>query len=373
MQKTVSNGGLTGDMPNGTVRFLYEGERVIEEVASSSTTVQYVWGQYIDELIQMNTYASAGPQPLAAGNYYLLSDLLYRSVALTSATGAIVEVYDSDAYGNTLLFESPGADGTWFTNDDVATAYAACRYVSTGREYDAETQNYFYRARYYCQGLGRFLSRDPAGLGAGMNLYQFCNSYPCSTTDPSGLRLDLDTSYDGYNGSWRVHVWALEGDAPKGEKVTLWGEHLDLEYWPDPLKVCCKEIAIIQLLKVIDKDGRFGLQTLWKNSSFYFNRLTSNGWALDQAPFFNNPWPGYLDNGTVDPAGNHFSPGAAGAACAVPPKYVRFIDSPGWLKGDSEQTLLFETYAVCKSGEMGVLDGLSWSFSINKSKVTWGG
>ena len=43
------------------------------------------------------------------GAYYLLSDLRYRSVALTDSAGAVVEAYDTDAYGNTLLFKAAGA------------------------------------------------------------------------------------------------------------------------------------------------------------------------------------------------------------------------------------------------------------------------
>jgi hypothetical protein len=38
-------------------------------------------------LIQLKALASIGPQPLATGNYYLLSDLLYRSAALTKTIG----------------------------------------------------------------------------------------------------------------------------------------------------------------------------------------------------------------------------------------------------------------------------------------------
>ncbi|MCL4244488.1 MAG: RHS repeat-associated core domain-containing protein, partial [Candidatus Dadabacteria bacterium] len=37
-------------------------------------------------------------------------------------------------------------------------------YSYTGREYDAESGLYYYRARYYDPSIGRFLQEDPIGL-----------------------------------------------------------------------------------------------------------------------------------------------------------------------------------------------------------------
>ena len=56
--------------------------------ATGSAAAQYVWGQYVDELIQLKAIASLGPQGVTGVNY-LLSDLLYRSAALTQATRAL--------------------------------------------------------------------------------------------------------------------------------------------------------------------------------------------------------------------------------------------------------------------------------------------
>ncbi len=56
-----------------------------------------------------------------------------------------------------------------------------------GREYDAETQLYYNRAPYYDPAVGRFISEDPAGLGAGNNLYAYAGNDPINRPDPSGL------------------------------------------------------------------------------------------------------------------------------------------------------------------------------------------
>ncbi len=56
----------------------------------------------------------------------------------------------------------------------------------TGREYDAETGLYFYRARYYSPELGRFLQTDPLEID-DENTYTYCYNDPVNYSDPYGL------------------------------------------------------------------------------------------------------------------------------------------------------------------------------------------
>ena len=58
----------------------------------------------------------------------------------------------------------------------------------TGRQSDSETGLYYYRARYYDPGLGRFLSGDPTGFDGGLNFYRYVANDPVDTSDPSGLQ-----------------------------------------------------------------------------------------------------------------------------------------------------------------------------------------
>jgi RHS repeat-associated protein len=149
--------------------------------------VHRLWGQYIDELIQLKALTTIGPRPLSAGSYYLLSDLLYRSAALTNSAGGIVEAFDTDAYGNTIPFSAGGGTGgAWWSNSDTQAAYSACRYVFTGREYDVETGNYFYRARYYEPPFGRFIGRDPIAYSESANLYSYVGDFSANHADPMG-------------------------------------------------------------------------------------------------------------------------------------------------------------------------------------------
>jgi len=138
-------------------------------------TKQYVWGLYIDELLEIELADSS--------KYYPLQDLLYRTNALTDSNGSITEKYDTDAYGKTLLFNA--ADET-ITNP-------TCEFIFTGRRFDPESELYFYRARYYNPELGRFLSKDPLEYEDSMGLYEYVKSRASSLLDPLGKGTIQDT------------------------------------------------------------------------------------------------------------------------------------------------------------------------------------
>ncbi len=193
VRKTILNGGLTGNIPNGTTDYIWLGSQVTEErnpfggSGSTDTPIrQYIWGTYIDEYIQLTTFVALGSQNLKPGSYYLIQDLLYRAVALTDSSGNIQEAYDTDAYGNTIIFTAPGTDGVWFTDDDVQSSYGAneiiyCGYpdnnrvstdIGTGLN-DPESELYYVRNRTYSPLLGRWIQRDPIGYKGGINLYEY--------------------------------------------------------------------------------------------------------------------------------------------------------------------------------------------------------
>ena len=192
----------------GTIDYIYLGNQVMEErnpfggSGSTDTPIkQYIWGTYIDECIQLNALTTLGSQSLPTGAYYLLQDPLYRAVALINSSGNIVEAYDTDAYGNTLTFTGPGADNTWFTDDDVQ-GEGANDIIFCGYRYDPETSFYYVRNRSYCPTLGRWLQRDPIGYAGGVNLYEY-----------AGGRVVMDGDPFGYEG---VPLGSLARVSPRG-------------------------------------------------------------------------------------------------------------------------------------------------------------
>ena len=128
--------------------------------------------------------ASVSSVNSVACNYYLLQDLLYRAVALTNSSGQIVEAYDCEAYGNTLIFTAPDTSGNWWGDAAVQSNYGANEIIFCGYRYDPESQLHYVRNRTYNPALGRWIQRDPIGYQGGINLYGYVGGRPGSCCWP---------------------------------------------------------------------------------------------------------------------------------------------------------------------------------------------
>lgn len=91
-------------------------------------------------------------------------------------------VNSSGVVQNHLTFDAFGKIMTE-TNATVDHLYAY-----TGREWDADVELYYYRARWYDPAVGRFIAEDPIGFSGGdANLSRYLANNPANFTDPSGL------------------------------------------------------------------------------------------------------------------------------------------------------------------------------------------
>ncbi|MFY9909071.1 MAG: RHS repeat-associated core domain-containing protein [Candidatus Sulfotelmatobacter sp.] len=150
--------------PLGTTNYLYDGPNAVEEVDSSGNAIaRYVDSSEVDD--QLSELRSSKVS-------YYEQDGIGPISSLTNSASAVAGTYVYDAFGN--LTGSTGSITNPF------------RY--TGREFDAETGVYFYRARYYDSTVGRYIGEDPLGFpGSGPNFYGYVKNDPITLTDPFGL------------------------------------------------------------------------------------------------------------------------------------------------------------------------------------------
>jgi len=142
---------------------LYDGLNPVQEGALPTTpAANLLTGLGVDELFTRTD---------AAGLRAFLPDALGSAVALADASGTVQTAYTYAPFGDTTV------TGTASDNP----------YQFTGREDDG-TGLYYYRARYYHAGLGRFVSEDPLEFGGGdANLYAYVFNAPTTYADPLGL------------------------------------------------------------------------------------------------------------------------------------------------------------------------------------------
>ncbi|NJO16289.1 MAG: hypothetical protein HC877_11210 [Thioploca sp.] len=166
--------------PSGSLtktRYFYDNARVIEEQDIGGVTqATYVYGNYVDEVLTMDRGGQV---------YYYHQNALWSVEAVTDSTAAVVERYSYDAYGFVNVTDGVGGS---VPSNAWGTPHSAVGnpYLFTGRQLDEEAGLYYYRARYYDSGKGRFLQRDPMGYVDGMNMYQYAGGNPRNAMDPSG-------------------------------------------------------------------------------------------------------------------------------------------------------------------------------------------
>ena len=150
--------------------YFYVGDQMVEEYTESNVSASYLYGDYIDEALQMTKGDDV---------YYYHANHLGSTMALSDGNGAVVEQMDYDAYGMPTFYDASG--------DLLAQSSIGNNVLFTGREFETESGTYYFRARSMHPNVGRFMQKDPLMYIDGMNDYGYTNSNPIMEIDNYGL------------------------------------------------------------------------------------------------------------------------------------------------------------------------------------------
>jgi RHS repeat-associated protein len=201
-----------GKSVNGTQTWTsYDGPNAWGDYNSGgSLTMRYLNGQAIDQV-----FARYDGTTVA----WYLRDNINSVREIVKADGTVLDQVTYDSFGN-ITNETTPANGD--------------RFKFTGREWDSEIGQYYYRAREYRPDIGKFESEDPVAFSAGdPNLYRYVFNEPNRSGDPTGLAppgVDLKKKHNPFRWGYGIIGFGVNDDP----KVKLPGVSVAVQWqWPE--------------------------------------------------------------------------------------------------------------------------------------------
>jgi RHS repeat-associated protein len=165
-----------------TTQFIYNGDgNMVKKINPDGSSTTYIGSVYEVDKDAEDTITGTIPYYPAAGSmradgtlYYVLGDQLGSASAVLDENGDTVGETRYQPFG-----ETRSSTGSMFTDR-----------MYTGQREVAILGLYFYNARFYDAGLGRFISPDSIIAGArnpqALNRYAYALNSPMNVIDPSG-------------------------------------------------------------------------------------------------------------------------------------------------------------------------------------------
>ena len=163
------------------------------DAADEDIENEFVYGNGIDEPLVMYSFIDNEPNSLET--YYYCSDNLGSTVALVDSSGAVVERYSYDVWGEPTIYDSNG--------NEIDESAVSNPFMFTAREVDfldggnLILQHNRHRVLYY--RLAMWMQPDPKGYVDGLNLYQYVMNNPILLLDPYGKAAIIGPLYPDDN------------------------------------------------------------------------------------------------------------------------------------------------------------------------------
>ena len=235
---------ISVDLPDGTqIDYIIDGnDRRVGRKVDGLLTQGWLYQDNLKPIAELDgsgnvvsrfVYASRDNVPdymITHGTTYrLLTDQL-GSVRLVvdTATGAVVQRMDYDAFGRVLTDTHPGFQPFGFA----------------GGIYEVGTGLVRFGARDYDPSIGRWTGKDPIGFSGGdSNLYAYVWNNPLNSTDPSGLG---ESFLNWYNRCIRLQAKIDNLRKQIQEKAQEWEDNLGIG-GKGPLPQCHQDGSILPL------------------------------------------------------------------------------------------------------------------------------
>jgi RHS repeat-associated protein len=201
-----SRGNLTMvSASDGETRYKYNGQNLLVEVElPDGRRVEYAYdafGRRISKKVGgvETVYVWAGNQLIAEsvrGSKLEQRDYLFLPNSYTPLSFRVngkIYQYHTDQRGMPRWVTDEAGELVWsavastFGETSVLKQNVKQNIRFAGQYLDEETDLHYNRARYYSPRLGRYLSRDPLEIVAGLNFYLYAGNDPINNADPLGL------------------------------------------------------------------------------------------------------------------------------------------------------------------------------------------